>query len=165
MGVDIGQSDMGVDIGQSGIGQTGIGCRLRGDLGQCAQNLRQDHPGVAPRAVQTALRQCRGHGRDVAGRDGRAGLGQRRTHGEQHVGAGVGVCHRENVEPVDLVGVAEQVTHCGMGPVMQGRCIQPAVRHRHLLHIPDTLHFGRQPSQIRRQPRSGRHRWDTRFGV
>ena len=54
---------------------------------------------------------------DVVGRRQRIGLRPRRTHGEQHVRAGVGIGDREHVEAVDLVGVGDQVTDGGVRPV------------------------------------------------
>ena len=128
----------GIDIGQIAVGQIGIGLGLRHHIGKPAQDLRQDHPGIATRAIGCAPRQRRRHLSDIAGGCRRFRLDQRRAHGEQHVGAGVGISHREDVEPVDLIGVAQQVTDGGVGPVVQGSRVQPPVRHRHLL-IPDTL--------------------------
>ena len=78
--------------------------------GQRAQHLAEDDPGVAARAEQRA-----------AGHRGQRGPERRRRppvahrvagggDGEEHVGAGVAVGHREDVEGVDLLaGGAERV--------------------------------------------------------
>ena len=50
--------DSAVDVGQLAAS---LGGGLGGHVGQAAQNLRQDHPGVAPGAVQRAVGQGRGH--------------------------------------------------------------------------------------------------------
>ena len=112
-----GGEDDAVDIGQFAAP---LGGGFRSDVGQSAQDLGQDHPGVAPGAVQRAVGQGRCHPRHVvtAGRGVRLSPG--RTHGEQHVRSGVGVRDRENVQPVDLVGVGDQVTNRGVGPIPQG---------------------------------------------
>ena len=106
----------------------GIGGRGGGDVGDAAQNLRQDHAGVAPGAVERAGRQGRRHPRDApgtaVGADPRVGLRQRGTHGEQHVRAGIGVSDREHIEAVDLVDVGDQVADGGVRPIPQGRGVQ-----------------------------------------
>ena len=64
----------------------------------------------------------------------RVGLRPRRTHREQHVRPGVGICHREYVEPIDLVGVGNEVADGGVCPVPQGGGIEPPSRHRTSSH-------------------------------
>ena len=142
-----GREDRAVDVAELAAPLCG---GLGGDVGQAAQNLRQDHPGVAAGAVQRAVRQGRGHPSHVtsalvllasasalvllasASASRRVRLRPGRAHGEEHVGAGVGVGDREDVQPVDLVGVGDQVTHRGVSPVQQGCRIQPPTRLRHL---------------------------------
>ncbi len=75
---------------------------LGDDVGHPAQHLRQQHPGVAAGADQRTLGQRRGEiGRTVR-------LGERGTHREQHVRAGVAVGDGEDVDPVDLRAVPLQ---------------------------------------------------------
>ena len=105
---------------------------LGGDVGQAAQDLRQDHPGVAARALQRAVGQGRGHVCHVTAPCGRVCLRPCRAHREQHVDSGVGVGDGEDVQPVDLVGVGDQVIDRGVGPIPQGWGIQPPTRLGHL---------------------------------
>src|SRR6185312_3507121 len=61
------------------------------------------------------------------------GLGLRpgRAHREEHVGTGISVCDGEHVQPVDLVGVRNQVADGGVGPFTQARCVQRPTRLGH----------------------------------
>ena len=112
-----------------GSSPAGVGGRVRGDVGDTAQDLGQDHAGVAPGAVAARRPTARGDQCDARRRTRLGvGLGQRRTHGEQHVRPGVGVGDRENVEPVDLVDVGDQVADGGVRPVPQGRGVQQTTR-------------------------------------
>ena len=80
--------------------------RLGGDVGEAAQDLRQDDPGVAAGPAATRPRPARRRPpprRSSAGAE--SAPSARRAHGEQHVRAGVGVGHGEDVESIDLVGV------------------------------------------------------------
>ncbi len=97
--------------------QTGLFRRQHGEgVRDRAEQLRQQHPGVAARAEQGALGEGASHRRRVgAGApDGLVGRGPR----VQQVGAGVGVGHREDVEPVELLACAlqHQPTRCAPGP-------------------------------------------------
>ena len=105
---------------------------FRGDVGQAAQDLGQDHPGVAAGAAQRAVGQAAGH-RDQVEAVAPLQRRDRRAHGEQHVGAGVGVGDREDIETVDLVGVGDEVPDGGMGPTSHRGCVEPCSRHLHLL--------------------------------
>ena len=87
-------------------------------------------PCSAPAASAAAT--C-GH---VAAAVERVGLRPGRTHGEQHVCPGVGVGDREHVEPVDLVGVGDQVADGGVCPVPQGGGVEPPSRPSHTSHPP-----------------------------
>ena len=118
-----------VDVGQH---PAPVGGRRGGDVGEAAQNLRQDDARVAPRALQRAAGQRGGDLDHVVDAGQRVGLRPRRTHGEQHVCAGVGVGDREHVEAVDLVGVGDEVADGGVGPVPQGGGVEPPSRHAHL---------------------------------
>ena len=135
--------------------------RPGGDVGDAPQNLRQDHPGVAPGTVEGTRRQCAGDSGDVTFAGFGTCLGQRRSHGEQHVGAGVGIGDREDVEAVDLVDMGDQVAHRGVRPITQRSRIQQAVRRTcfaacleaHLTLTSRCRLRGRQPIQCRRQRR------------
>ena len=111
-----------VDLGETTLGR---------DIGETTQDLRQDHPRVPASAPQRAVgEQARqAHQVQVV-----AALGacDRGSHGEQHVGAGIGVGHREDIEAVDLVGMGDQVRDGGVGPTPQRRCVDPRSRHLHL---------------------------------
>jgi len=78
----------------------------RDGLGQPPQDLREDHPGVAAGAQERAAREGRGDrvrlgGARFRGVDGRA-------HGQQQVGARVGVRDGEDVDAVQLRPVGRQ---------------------------------------------------------
>ena len=68
-------------------------------VGEAPQDLGEDHARVAPRAHERAVAD------GLAGRGhvgvGAVELGDHRLEGERHVGAGVAVGHRVDVEPVD----------------------------------------------------------------
>ena len=86
--------------------------------GQPAQDLRQDHPAVAPRPHQRAMADGVARGGEVGRR--RLDLGDHGLQRARHVRAGVAVGHRVHVEPVDAdLVVAHHVTEGGDG-VPQG---------------------------------------------
>ena len=122
--------------GRVHVGQIGGGGRFGRRVRQRLQNLGQDHPGVTAGPVRRPLGQCGGHIGNVPGRGGRLDPSQRRTHGEQHVRAGVGVCDGKHVQPVDLIGMGQQVPDGGMSPVVQGCSVQPPLRHHRLRSSP-----------------------------
>ena len=142
-----------IDIGQSGVGSVGVGGGRRRRVGQPAQDLGQDHPGIAARAVQCSAGQRLRHRSDVAEILNRIPRGLRRTHREQQVCPGVGVGHREHVEVVDLLGMGEQVPHRSISPVQQGGRVQTPVRHR---PPPIRCAAVRQPNEIGRRVDSAR---------
>ena len=84
-------------------------------VGHAAQDLRQDHAGVAPRAHERAVRHRLAH---VVHPRGVADLGAHRLERQRHVGPGVAVGHRIDVEQVELVLVAPErvaVAHHDLG--------------------------------------------------
>ena len=108
-----------------------LGRRLSDDVGEPAQDLGQDHAGVAARAAQRTLGQRSGHRGHVGvlRADGRFGALARRTHREQHVRSGVSVGNGEHVEPIDLVGVGDQMVDRGVCPVAQSGSVEPTRGH------------------------------------
>ena len=95
------------------------------DLARTAQDLRQDHAGVAPSAHQGAGRHRPGRLIDPRGADrARPALVDRLAgglHGQVEVGAGVAVGHREHVEGVDLHPCVPQAAEGPLGPVAHER--------------------------------------------
>ncbi len=93
---------------------------LAQDLRPAAQQLAEDHPGVAPRTEQ----RTRGEGVGHLGQPGvvRQALDRRGggLDGEVEVGAGVAVRHREDVEPVDLVALLAELGEGVAAPLPSG---------------------------------------------
>ena len=122
----LGQVEPGADAGSRGPGQA---------LGHAPQDLRQDHPRVAPgaheRAVAQALRQV---GHVASGAGGTASISAATASQRQgHVGAGVAVGHRVDVEPVEGGPVRDQGVAIGAHDrgevsVPRGSCAAPMGR-------------------------------------
>ena len=76
-------------------------------LGQTPQDLRQDDPGVAPGAHQRAVADGGAH-RAQVGPVAIAELGHHRLQRQRHVGPGVAVGDRIDVQPVDRLLMGPQ---------------------------------------------------------
>jgi hypothetical protein len=115
-----------------------VGRRLAGELvGQAAEELGEDRAGVAPGAE---------HG--AAGEDGPGGLGAARPRrgverghgrlgGEQEVGAGVAVGHREDVEVVEPAAGLGQGLDRGPAPLADRGVVQ-RLQHGRRVPMPPT---------------------------
>ena len=123
----------GIAGGGQGAGQVGPAGRRRPAqaLAQPPQHLGEDDARVAPGPHQRPVADGLAGGRHVVGAFVEAG--HHRLQGEGHVGAGVAVGHRVDVEPVEPVLVGPQgVTEADdAGPQVLG--VEPVER----LHRPD----------------------------
>ncbi len=100
-------------------------------VGEPAQDLGEDHTGVPTRAHERAVAD-RLAGRRHAGTV--AGGGQllaHRTDGEGHVGAGVAVGDRIDVEPVDRLAVAGEGVPVALDDRPHGGGVESIERRRH----------------------------------
>ena len=98
-------------------------------LGEAPEDLREDDPGVAPGAHQAAVGGERGDLADLL-RLRLADVLHRRLQREQHVGPGVAVRHREDVEAVDLLLVGAEPAEAAQ----QGALEELAVDDLRLCH-------------------------------
>ena len=108
-GVDdgrVGLFDAGAERFREGAG-VGFGDPLEA-VGEAAEELREDDAGVAPRPHQHAPGDRLGDDADRRFVDRRDGF-RARGHGRRHVGAGVAVRDREDVQFVDAVDVVAQL--------------------------------------------------------
>jgi hypothetical protein len=96
----------------------------REGLGDPLDELAEDDPRVPAGAEQGSV----GEGRDALPHRRRAALGERRggrLEGEEQVGAGVAVGHREDVERVDLAAVPPEGVEPQLGPAPDAGRVEP----------------------------------------
>ena len=110
-----------------------LGRRVGDPADDRAQHLAEDHPGVAAGAEQRAAREDLEDRRPV----GRALLAHGvagRGHGQVHVGAGVAVGDRVDVERVDLLARPGQRVHGQVDEAEHGRETDPVTHCTRIAH-------------------------------
>ena len=118
------------------------GCEQRtvdgGMVGYCpgepAQDLRQDHPAVAPRSHQRSVGDAGAHGGHVV--TGAVEFFNDGPQSQRHVGSGVAVRHRIDVEVVDHLPVIRQRFTEGRDDASKGGCVNRVERHSDRWYFP-----------------------------
>ena len=103
-----------LDGEREGIGKRGgVHAGVRGGVCERAQDLGQDHAGVAAGATHGA------DGEGLGDVTATVGLRERSLHGVRHIGAGVSVRDRKHVECVDIGAVPGELRHGALRPVVE----------------------------------------------